>query len=119
MEHATVAGRVDLVLQQGDGLEMQDYKTSGKVVTPDEAALQIRLYALGLQSCGKKVGSASLAFLQDSSVVPGGVEADELDAARATARNYIRGINSLDFPAKPGPFCSRCGSGTICCWKAR
>ena len=119
MEHATVAGRVDLVLQQGDGLEVRDYKTSGKVVTPDEAALQIRLYALGLQSCGKKVGSASLAFLQDSSVVPVGVEADELDAARATARSYIQGINSREFSAKPGPFCSRCDYGAICCWKAR
>jgi len=104
---------------QGDGLEVRDYKTSGKVVAPDEAALQIRLYALGLQSCGKKVGSASLVFLQDSSVVPVGGEADPLDAARTTARNYIQGINSRDFPAKPGPFCSRCDYGAICCWKAR
>jgi len=81
--------------------------------------MQIRLYAPGIQSCDKKVGSASLVFLQDSSVVPVGVEADELDAARATARNYIRGINSRDFPVKPGVFCSRCDYGTICCWKAR
>ena len=85
----------------------------------DEVALQIRLYVLGLLSCGKTVGLASLVFLQDSSVVPVGVEADQLDAARTTARNYIQGINSRDFPAKPGPFCSRCDYGTICCWKAR
>ncbi|MBP7411262.1 MAG: UvrD-helicase domain-containing protein [Methanoculleus sp.] len=119
MEHATVAGRVDLILQQDDGLEVRDYKTSGKVVTPDEAALQVRLYALGLQSCGKIVGSASLAFLLDSSVVGVGVGADELDAARTAAQNYIQGINGRNFPAKPGPFCSRCDYGTICRWKAR
>ncbi|MDN7026011.1 Dna2/Cas4 domain-containing protein [Methanoculleus sp. FWC-SCC1] len=119
MEHATVAGRVDLVLQQGDGLEVRDYKTSGKVVTPEEAALQVRLYALGLTTCGEQVGSASLAFLQDSSVVPVSVDADQLDAARTTARTYIQGINNREFPAQPGPFCLRCDYGPICRWKAR
>jgi len=117
LEHATVAGRVDLILQQGDGLEVRDYKTSGKVVTPEEAALQVRLYALGLRSCGKKVGSASLAFLQDSSVVPISVDADDLDVARVAAETCIRGINSREFPARPGPFCSRCDYGAICRWK--
>ncbi len=117
MEHATVAGRVDLILQQDDGLEVRDYKTSGKVITPEEAALQVRLYALGLRSCGKRVGSASLAFLQDSSVVPISVDADALDAARVAAETCIRGINSREFPARPGPFCSRCDYRAICRWK--
>ena len=98
---------------------MRDNKPPGKAAAPDETALQVRLYALGLQSCGKIVGSASLAFLLDSSVVGVGVGADELDAARTAAQNYIQGINGRNFPAKPGPFCSRCDYGTICRWKAR
>ena len=99
-----------------DGLKVRDNKPPGKVVTPDETALQVRLYALGLQACGRKVDPASLAFLQDSSVV--GADVPGPDTARATARSYIQGINGGEFPAKPGPFCSRCDYGAICCWRA-
>jgi len=50
---ATVAGKVDVILNDHEGIEIQNYKTSGAVVTEDDALIQIRLNYRGIFANGE------------------------------------------------------------------
>jgi hypothetical protein len=42
-------------------MEVRDFKTSEEARTFEEASIQVRLYAAGLKSLGRPVGSGSIA----------------------------------------------------------
>jgi len=111
---ATVAGKVDVILHDGEGIEIRDYKTSDTVVTEDDASMQIRLYARGLLAIGERVCSGSIAFLEDATVTPVSVSENLLMKAETNAEELISGIMKRDFAACPGGQCKDCDYGKIC-----
>lgn len=111
---ATVAGKVDVILHDGEGIEIRDYKTSDKVVTEEDASMQIRLYARGLSAIGEQVSRGSIAFLEDATVSPVSVSENLLVTAESHAEELISGIMKRDFTACPGDHCTMCDFGKIC-----
>jgi DNA helicase-2/ATP-dependent DNA helicase PcrA len=111
---ATVAGKVDVILHDNEGIEIRDYKTSDTVVTEDDASMQIRLYARGLTAIGEQVCSGSIAFLEDATVVPVPVSEEMLTKAEHIAEKIITGIMNREFSACSGDQCKACDYVKIC-----
>jgi DNA helicase II / ATP-dependent DNA helicase PcrA len=111
---ATVAGKVDVILHDGEGIEIRDYKTSDKVVTEEDASMQIRLYARGLAAIGEQVTRGSIAFLEDATITPVPISENLLEKAESHAEELISGIVKRDFSACPGEQCNICDFGKIC-----
>ncbi len=114
LQRSTVAGRVDVIMHNENELEIRDYKTSDKVISKDEAELQVRLYTLGLQMIGEPVAKASLAYLDDAHVDPVTLTESDIVKARQQAEGYISGIMNREFSAKPGDYCKECDYQLIC-----
>jgi DNA helicase-2/ATP-dependent DNA helicase PcrA len=132
MENATVTGRVDVIMREGGVREVREYKTSDEVVTPEELAVQIRIYAMGLEGVGKPVGRASAAYLKEGRVDPVGIGREELDAAKRVVGRCVRGIVGREFApdgamlttnhekirmGKPTS-CRRCDQVNLCRWRS-
>lgn len=113
---ATIMGRVDVLLREMDELEVRDYKTAVDDLTRGEAAIQIRLYSLGLISMERNVTRGSLADLTEPSVDPVEIDEGSLAQTRAYAEATVNKIVNRDFNPCPGDFCSRCDFKTICRW---
>lgn len=65
--HATLAGRVDVILGDGDALEVVDYKTADDARVTSEVELQLQMYSLGLSESGRKVTRAKVIHVLDDS----------------------------------------------------
>ena len=113
---STVVGKIDVILHDGEGVEIRDYKTSDRVVTEDEASMQIRLYARGLTILGDDVTKGSIAYLEDGSLAEVRMNPDDLNSAEAVAGGHIVGIKSRQFKACPGNNCKECNYAKICRW---
>jgi DNA helicase-2/ATP-dependent DNA helicase PcrA len=97
---------------------VREYKTSKEVITPEELADQVRLYALGLNGIGRQVGKASVAYLEEAGVEPVGVSEPEMRQARAMADRTVERIIGREFGPTPGPeSCRRCDHTRICRWR--
>jgi len=86
-------GFVDLVLEDGDGLVVVDYKTDriGGQAGLEDAAVryrpQVASYALALEEAtGRAVRRCVLVFVGDGEAIEDVLEGTELETARATAR---------------------------------
>lgn len=116
VQKATITGKVDVILRDKNDIEVRDYKTSDEVTTPQQSALQVRLYTLGLRKTGIHVTKSSLAYLEDARVQPVSVEESEVEAARKTAEKCIEGIRAGRFAPNVGQFCKNCDHAEICRW---
>jgi len=114
MHRATVVGKIDVILHDGEGVEIRDYKTSDRVTTQDEAAMQIRIYAQGLNMLGDTVTRGSIAYLEDASLTDVQMSKQDLKSAEAKAGDHIDGIKRRNFQPCPGDFCGQCSYGNIC-----
>ncbi|WP_067051136.1 ATP-dependent DNA helicase [Methanofollis ethanolicus] len=114
LQNATVVGKVDVILHDREGIEVRDYKTSDRVVSRDEAAFQVRLYAQGLSMLGEEVKRGSIAYLDDASVADVSVCPEDLASVVAMAEQRVTGIQNHEFPAQPGENCKNCDYHTIC-----
>lgn len=64
--NATVVGEGDVILHDGyKSVEVCDYKTPNTSTTPDEVALQLRLYSLDISSFGEKVTRGLVVYLEN------------------------------------------------------
>lgn len=117
LHRATVVGKIDVILHDGAGVEIRDYKTSDRVTTQDEAAMQIRIYARGLTMLGDTVTRGSIAYLEDASLAEVQVSEPDLTSAEARAGEHIDGIKQRKFKPCPGESCGQCSYGTICRWR--
>lgn len=118
LQNAIVAGKVDVILHDGDAIEVREYKSADTSASPDEVALQVRLYSQGLRSIGEDVRHGSVAFLQEARVENVGVSDEEVQQVVTTTHQYIAGIIGRRFTACPGHVCEYCDQGTICRWRA-
>jgi len=117
---ATVTGRIDVL---GDK-EVRDYKTldyrevEGSV-SMNEAEMQVRLYAAGLESVGRHVKGGSLAFLssKSSEIVPVDIGEARVGRAIRDAERVVESVRKKHFKPNPGEHCENCDQREICRWK--
>jgi len=55
LQRATIAGKVDVILHEGNAREIRDYKTTDQATTFEDSSMQVQVYALGLNMIGKSV----------------------------------------------------------------
>jgi len=121
--HATVMGKVDVILRDRDEFEVRDYKTRKREEAPEDirshedAETQVRLYSLGLKSMERNVTAGSVAYLGDSEVKPVDVDSDSLDKTHRLALETVRRICGKDFNPYSGNSCGRCDVAPICRWR--
>jgi DNA helicase-2/ATP-dependent DNA helicase PcrA len=120
IHNATVTGRIDVL---GDR-EVRDYKTldyreAEGSVSMSEAELQVRLYAAGLKSVGRKVNGGSIAFLSSeaSKVVPVDVGGSHVEKAVKNAESVVASIRNKRFKPNRGEHCGDCDMRDICRWR--
>jgi DNA helicase-2/ATP-dependent DNA helicase PcrA len=95
-------------------MEARDYKTSDEVTTPEESALQLTLYSLGLRNIGRPVSRASVATLEEARITPVDISRESISRARETAEKTIDAIKKGLFTPHPGHFCANCDYSRIC-----
>jgi len=117
LQKATVTGRIDVLLHDGNCIEIRDYKTSKDSTTHDDSSIQVQMYALGMSMTGEMVSKGSVAYLDDASLREVGVSDSHLAKAKEAAQRYITGIITKDFTPQPGRHCQSCNYGAICKWK--
>jgi len=118
-KNAVIAGKVDVIIDREGETEIREYKTSRKVTTPEQAAFQVKLYALGLEGFGFNVKKGSCAYLEEGNIDLVNVDENELLAAKQKAEKTIGTINNQKCGAKPGEFCAICDFSNICKWSAK
>ncbi len=115
---ATVTGRVDVILRDGGGLEVRDYKTSEDKRDTKELDTQVQIYTLGLNKLGRNVTRGSVAFLEQAKVSPISVVPDELEKVMAKSEKVVEAISDSDFEPTPHKEkCSICDQAAICRWR--
>jgi DNA helicase-2/ATP-dependent DNA helicase PcrA len=117
LQKATVTGRIDVLLHDGNCIEIRDYKTSKDSTTHDDSSIQVQMYALGMSMTGEAVSKGSVAYLDDASLREVGVSDSHLAKAKEAAEKHISGIITKDFKPQPGQHCRSCDYGAICRWK--
>lgn len=118
IQNAIVMGKVDVILHDGDdAIEVRDYKTSDTATTPEDVALQVRLYSRGLTSVGETVTRGSVAYLEEAVVDEVDVSEDAIAGTVAHVEGCIANILAGKFPACPGGSCERCDYGYLCKWR--
>jgi len=123
--HATIMGKVDVILRDKDELEVRDYKSRKReddpsdIRTHEEAETQVRLYSLGLKSMERNVTAGSVAYLGDSKVEPVTVDSGSLDATHKLAMDTVKRIIEKDFNPCSGYSCGRCDMAPICRWRPK
>jgi len=117
LQKATVTGRIDVLLHDGNRIEIRDYKTSKDSTTHDDSAMQVRMYALGMRMTGEAVSRGSVAYLDDASLREVDVTDRHLASAKEAVERHISGIITKDFTPRPGQHCLSCDYGAICRWK--
>lgn len=122
LQKATISGKVDVIMRgtkKEPSVEVRDYKTSDVVTTFEESSLQLQLYTLGLKKLQRPVDIASVAYLDQK---PGHKDIEQvsinqknLDSAKDTAENAIKGIRQASYKARTGKHCEdRCDFPGIC-----
>jgi len=59
LQKATVTGRIDVLLHDGNCIEIRDYKTSKDSTNHDDSSIQVQMYALGMSMTGEEPLQAS------------------------------------------------------------
>lgn len=116
LQNANIVGKVDVIMHASGGVEIRDYKTSDRIVTDNESAMQIRLYARGLALLGENIVHGSIAYLEDASIKDIEVGENDLRHAEKAALEHIEGIKHRKFKACTGESCKNCNYGMICKW---
>jgi len=113
----TVVGKVDVILKNNNALEVREYKTSDTVTTDDQAAFQVKLYALGLNKLKKQipVEQGSVAYLEEGRILPVSVGNADLEKCETDAVAIIKKIlsNQVDY-CENKAFCKNCDYAKIC-----
>lgn len=118
VQNAIVVGKVDVILHDGDAVEVRDYKAADTATIPEDSALQVQLYTQGLCMVGDTVSKGSVAFLDKAVVEEVDVTEPAIAGAVMRVEESINQILSGNFVACPGVACERCDYQNICRWRA-
>jgi CRISPR/Cas system-associated exonuclease Cas4 (RecB family) len=106
-------GQIDLWFEEAGELVLVDYKTDRDEVSAESYALQMRLYALGLeQHVGRIPDRAVLYYVRTDHAVEISLELDE---ARQRVKVFQKAQERMEFPLQPGEQCKKCSFfGGLC-----
>lgn len=108
MDGVILRGQIDLWFEEGGELVLIDYKTD-REETPENYAVQLRLYALGLaRYVGRLPDRALLYYVRSDRAVEIGLKDADLAEARETGAQLRRAQDTQDFPLRPGQQCRKC-----------
>ncbi len=120
----TVSGKIDRVDTLPDGkIEIIDYKTSPKMLTPKEAAtdLQLSIYALAATKLQEKPFAKkpediilSLYYLDTQTKITTTRTQQQLDDAEKQILDYVSQIESSDFKCSGSFICQKCDFASLC-----
>ena len=113
-KHATIIGKVDVILRSDIGLEVRDYKSADTVMKREFSELQVRLYAKGLRDLGWDIIKGSVANLKNNELEEVTVSQEHLKEAMERAEGIIEKIRAHIYQPNPGDFCLICEYRTIC-----
>ncbi|RLF69009.1 MAG: ATP-dependent helicase [Thermoplasmata archaeon] len=119
IENATIVGKVDVIKKGETSYEIWDYKTSDRVISEEDSALQLRLYSLGLKGTGWEIESGAIAYLEEATVKPVSVKDENLLNAKEIAKDAIEKIRNGHFAPRPSPFCKECEYRELCRWRRK
>ena len=114
LQKATIAGKIDVIIHDGDKLEIRDYKTSDLVITEAESAMQVQMYSIGMKTLGENVTMGSVAYLSDAEIASVEVNDSKLEEIKKQVEKHIDGIKSRNFKPCSGAFCNKCEFTKIC-----
>jgi len=117
-KNSTITGKVDVIIDRDGETEVREYKTSTKVVTsPEQPALQVRLYSLGLKNLGYEVTKGSVVYLNEGKMDMVDVDSTDLGKAKQSAEQILSNLQCHKYDAMPGEFCGVCDYKRICRWR--
>jgi len=114
LDDVVLRGQMDLWFEENGERVLVDYKSDqfDPDVEPERVAayaLQLRLYALGLERLdGRLPDRALLFFLRPGKAVPVALDAASLAAARSEVRRLREAQSKVEFGLRPGEQCLRC-----------
>src|SRR5579872_1933711 len=111
-----LAGRIDRIDREADGVAVIDYKT-GKARSQEDAdeSLQLSIYAMAAkQKWGYRVAQLVFHNLQENVTVVSRRDDFQLERAKERVRTVADGIASGNFGAKTGFHCSFCAFRGLC-----
>ncbi|HOT94353.1 MAG TPA: ATP-dependent DNA helicase [Methanoregulaceae archaeon] len=111
---SVISGAIDLVLSQGDGVEIREIKLSGMVDREHafEWERQLQVYALAARSLGMEVRSAAVRCFDTGALHEVPVDPVALQQTHDALERMIEGIRRGEFP--PAPEEGRCRG---CDWR--
>ena len=115
-KNSTITGKVDVIIDRDEFVEVREYKTSTKVTKPDQVALQVKLYALGLGKLGYNVRKGSAVYLSEGVMEHIDVDNKSLNYAKTYAEQILTDIRNQKYEPKLGNFCEECDYRNICKW---
>ena len=113
-KNATIIGKVDVILDTNNGMEVRDYKSSETVMKNEHSEFQVKLYAKGLQELGWKITKGSVANLKDNELKEVEVSTTKLDETLNKAEKIIEKIKNQEYDPKLSEFCEICEYKQIC-----
>jgi len=115
VEDVVLRGQIDLWFEDKGELILVDYKTDAVATARDaerHAAIygeQLRLYALALERvAGRLPDHAYLYFLRRNEAIPADLSPLALQATQNLVRDFRDAQQTLNFPLRPGSYCTRC-----------
>jgi DNA helicase-2/ATP-dependent DNA helicase PcrA len=111
-----LAGRIDRIDREGDGVAVIDYKT-GKARSQEDAdeSLQLSIYAMAAQQkWGYRVTDLVFHNLEGNVAVVSKRDEFQLERAKERVRKVSADIASGNFGAKPGFYCNFCAFRGLC-----
>ena len=115
-KQSTLTGKVDVIINKDDEVDVREYKTSTTVTKPEQVALQVQLYALGLKPFGYNATKGSVVYLKERRIDPIEVSNEKLNEAREKAEKIIESIKNQVFHPQLSDFCEVCDYKNICKW---
>jgi len=116
LDEHVLAGRIDLVRRDEDGVEIVDFKTGRSTfIADDQIETQLELYALGARAdLGLDVRRQTVHFLGDNRAQSWGWSAQAEQAARAGLDDILDHIVAGDFVPRTA-YCARCDEFRALC----
>ncbi len=109
-----VSGAIDLMLRDGEGIELRDFKLteSGESGFRLDTERQLQLYAIAVRALGQEVRRAGIYHFDTGTVAEVDVNPEALEEAGSAIVGMIEGIRRCEF--SPTPEERRCAS---CDWR--
>jgi ATP-dependent exoDNAse (exonuclease V) beta subunit len=106
VEDTVLRGQIDLWFEDDGELVLVDYKTD-REESPEQYALQLRIYALALERyAGRRPDRAWLYYLRSNRALE--VDLTGAGGASEVVREFLAAQDAGEFPIRPGEQCMRC-----------